>query len=140
MGRGPAHQIAVVAAMVARDGRFLMGKRSAHKTVAPGTWCTVTGHIEPGESAAQAAVREVGEETGLVVCAREEIARTDTRDRSAHIQWWWATPVDDSPARQLGPEHSELRWVTLGEMRRLDPVFVEDVEIFARLAARLAWE
>jgi 8-oxo-dGTP diphosphatase len=139
MPHNPARPIAVVAAMVARDGRFLMGKRALHKSVAPGTWCTVTGRLEPGEGAAQAVVREVREETGLVVRALVEIARTDTRDGSAHIHWWWAVPVDGAPARLLGAEHSELRWVTLAEMSALEPVFPEDVAIFARLAARLSW-
>ncbi len=32
-----------------------------------GVWCLPGGHIEPGESAAQAAVRETAEETGLSV-------------------------------------------------------------------------
>ena len=137
MAPGAAEKIAVVAAMVTRDGRFLMGKRSTHKAVAPGYWCAITGRIEPGESATAAVLRETREETGLVVRAIEEIARTDTRDGSAIIQWWWAAPVDAAPARLLGVEHSELRWVTVAEMYGLAPVFLEDVAIFARLAARL---
>jgi 8-oxo-dGTP diphosphatase len=37
------------------------------KGALPGTWSLPGGHIEPGESARDAAAREVGEETGLTV-------------------------------------------------------------------------
>lgn len=137
MGEDAGAKIAVVAALVVREGRFLVGKRSTHKAVAPGYWCPVTGRIEPGESAAAAIVREVHEETGLVVRAIEQVARTETRDGSAVIAWWWAAPLDEAPARLLGTEHTELRWVTPAELQNLEPVFPEDVAILAQLAARL---
>jgi len=35
----------------------------------------------------------------------------------------------------LNDEHSELRWVSAREMRDLQPVFVEDVELFERLTS-----
>lgn len=37
------------------------------KGALPGTWSLPGGHIEPGETARAAAVREIGEETGLAV-------------------------------------------------------------------------
>jgi len=37
------------------------------KGALPGTWSLPGGHIEPGETARDAAAREVGEETGLAV-------------------------------------------------------------------------
>jgi 8-oxo-dGTP diphosphatase len=123
----------VVAAIIERDGRFLMGKRSLRKASAPGTWCTITGRIEPGETEAEAVAREVLEETGLRVQPIERFCQADTRDGSACIHWWLTAPLDDSPARLLNDEHSELRWVSLQDMRRLEPVFLEDVEIFARV-------
>ena len=129
-------KVQVVAAILEREGKFLVGKRGAHKRSAPGFWCTITGRVEAGETEAVAVVREVLEETGLRVRPVEEIARTDTRDGSASIHWWVVGSLDDAPARLLGDEHTELRWVSVEEMRCLDPVFPEDVEIFARLVAR----
>ncbi len=126
----------VVAAVIEREGRFLVGKRSPHKTSAPGTWCAITGRIEPGETEAEAVAREVLEETGLRVQPIEKLCQSDTRDRSARIHWWSTAPLDDLPARLLNDEHSELRWVSVEDMRRLEPVFLDDVEIFARLVAR----
>jgi dATP pyrophosphohydrolase len=48
----------------ARRAEFLLIRRSAERTL-PGVWQPVTGGIERGEAAWQAAAREVSEETGL---------------------------------------------------------------------------
>jgi 8-oxo-dGTP diphosphatase len=122
-------KIDVVAAIIERDGRFLIGKRSAHKRSAPGYWCPISGRIEAGESHAEAVVREVYEETGLRVEAIEKVAECDTHDQSSVIHWWRVRPLSDAAARLANDEHSELAWVTPDEMRRLEPVFLEDVAI-----------
>jgi 8-oxo-dGTP pyrophosphatase MutT (NUDIX family) len=127
-------KIDVVAAVIEREGRFLLGKRSAHKTKAPGYWCPISGRVEPGESPAEAVVREVHEETGLAAQALEKVAECDTHDGSAVIHWWRVQVPPEAPARLANDEHSELVWVTPEEMRRLDPVFAEDVAIFERVA------
>ncbi|GBQ33467.1 NUDIX domain-containing protein [Gluconacetobacter azotocaptans] len=46
---------------------MLLGRRI--KTDEPESWCLPGGHVEAGESFAQAAVREIAEETGLTVLA-----------------------------------------------------------------------
>ena len=51
-----------VSALVWRDGRLLLVKRSDN-----GHWGLPGGFVEPGESVAEAAVREVAEETGYRV-------------------------------------------------------------------------
>lgn len=130
-------KIDVVAAVLERDGRFLLGKRSRHKT-APEYWCPISGRIEPGEAQAEAVVREVREEVGLAVRALEKVAECDTHDGHAVIHWWRVEPLDATPARLANDEHSELVWVTVAEMKRLSPVFAEDIEIFAAAALRSA--
>jgi 8-oxo-dGTP diphosphatase len=130
-------KIDVVAAILERDGRFLLGKRSPHKT-APGYWCPISGRIEPGEAQSDAVVREVREEVGLAVRALEQVAECDTHDGNAVIHWWRVEALDAAPARLANDEHTELVWVTVAEMKRLAPVFLEDVEIFAAAALRAA--
>jgi 8-oxo-dGTP diphosphatase len=130
-------KIDVVAAIIERDGRYLFGKRSLHKRSAPGYWCPISGRIEPGESQAQAVVREVYEETGLSVRALSKVAECDTHDGSALIHWWRVEPLDDAPARLANDEHSALVWVSLAEMKTLRPVFLEDVAIIEHAA--LGW-
>ena len=49
-----------------RLGRLLLQKRSMRKDVQPGRWDTsVGGHLDPGESYAEAAAREMFEELGI---------------------------------------------------------------------------
>ena len=122
----------VVSAVLERDGRFLLGKRSPHKP-AGGYWCPITGGVEAGEAQADAMVREVREETGLAVRAVAKVAECDTHDGRCVMHWWRVSSLDDAPARLANDEHTELAWVTLDEMKRLSPVFPEDVAIFERV-------
>ena len=54
-----------VGALVERDGRVLLVRRAASPKI--GFWCLPAGYVEYDEGPAAAAIREVREETGLVV-------------------------------------------------------------------------
>jgi isopentenyl-diphosphate delta-isomerase type 1 len=63
-------------------GRLYLQKRAQHKDMQPGKWDTsVGGHVQPGETAEQAARREMREELGLreqlpLVCVHEYLWRS----------------------------------------------------------------
>lgn len=75
IGRAPRHECHGNPALIHRvahvlvvsaTGDLLLQKRSAHKDIQPGRWDTsVGGHLDPGESYHEAAVREMREELGL---------------------------------------------------------------------------
>ena len=62
---GPPERRGVVAVVV-RDGRFLVIRRS-QQVVAPGAFCFPGGGIEPGETEEAALVRELREELDVLV-------------------------------------------------------------------------
>jgi 8-oxo-dGTP diphosphatase len=128
-------KVDAIVAILERDGRYLVGKRSPWKAIAPGYWCPISGRVEPGEEQADALVREVFEETGLRVRALLEVAQCDTHDGSALLHWWLAELLDDAPAQLMNDEHTELRWLTPDELRSLTPVFEEDIAILLDAAA-----
>lgn len=119
--------------IIKKDGRFLLGKRSLHKTAAPGYWCPISGKIEAGESEVEAVCREAWEEVGLRVRALSKIAEIDTRDGSGRLHWW---PVEilEGEAYLKNDEHSELGWFTTEELLNLSPSFHEDLAILRSLA------
>ena len=64
------HRVVHVLVLGAKGGLYLQ-KRSMDKDVAPGKWDTsVGGHVDPGESLQEAALREMAEELG-VTCDTE---------------------------------------------------------------------
>ncbi len=90
-----------------------------------GLWCQVTGTIEAEETAAQAALREVREETGLVpngfysadVCDQFYNAEENCVEV---VPIFVAILETDQPVR-LNRENSEYRWVTIDEAVGLVP-------------------
>ena len=64
----------VVAAVMERDGRILIGQRRGTDPH-PLKWEFPGGKVEPGESAEHALIRELGEELGVTVTVGGEITR-----------------------------------------------------------------
>lgn len=56
-----------VAAVTDRTGAVLLQLRDPGAAAEPGQWALPGGHVERGETPAEAAIRELAEETGLVV-------------------------------------------------------------------------
>lgn len=75
----------VAGCILQKDGKFLLVQEKLPK--AYGKWNLPAGHVDPGESTVDAAVREVQEETGLIVEAGKEVfsEAIPERDREFHI-------------------------------------------------------
>jgi len=106
-----------VVAVVRRDGRYLMIRRSA-SVIAPGAWCFVGGAIEPGESQEQAVVREFREEVGGTVRPLERIRQYTRPDGRLRLYWWRAQLLEQE-LHANSDEVAEIRWCRPAEIRRL---------------------
>lgn len=57
--------IRVAAGIPLRDGRILIGLRAPHRKSFANCWDVIGGHVEAGETAEAAFLRELGEEIGI---------------------------------------------------------------------------
>lgn len=85
----------------------------------PGSWETVHGHIEAGESPAEAAVRELQEETGLTAIRLYNVSRVELfyqhrPDEVALVPVFAAFVTHQTPVR-LGAEHDRFDWLPAAE-------------------------
>jgi dATP pyrophosphohydrolase len=104
---------------------ILLIRRAADRMY-PGLWQCVTGKLEPGERIADAALREVVEETGLRAADLEAFFETDL------VNWFHEASLDALLceavfAAQVRPdaevvisnEHDDHRWLTPAEAKAL---------------------
>lgn len=106
----------VVAAIVTSHVGVLIAKRNDGKP----PWTFIAGKIEPGESPADAAVREVKEETGLRIRAGGVIGRRVHPRTGRTMVYMAARPTHGTNVFVGDPEElDEVRWVTLSEADEL---------------------
>ena len=79
MAPEPKHPTVGVGAVVIRDARVLLIRRG--KEPLRGRWLVPGGAVELGETLEQAVVREIHEETGVLVVPREVLTVFDRIDR-----------------------------------------------------------
>jgi 8-oxo-dGTP pyrophosphatase MutT (NUDIX family) len=85
-------------------------------------WTFPKGKLHAGEDPAAAALREVGEETGIACRLEREAGFTRYRDakgRPKRVRYWLMEPAGHSRASVPNSEVDEVRWVTPEAARRL---------------------
>jgi mutator protein MutT len=109
--------LVVLAAVVERDGRFLVTRRLANAHLA-GVWEFPGGKCEPGETHDDCLTRELAEELGVRATVGEEIAVVDHRypDRAVRLHFRTCA-IAGEPRPLLG---QEIRWASREELRTLE--------------------
>lgn len=87
----------------------------------PGSWEAVHGHIESAERPAEAATRELLEETGLAPTRLYNLSRVESfyqhrLDEVALVPVFAAFVPPEAPVR-IGPEHDRYEWLPPAEAR-----------------------
>lgn len=101
-------RIVVVAAVIERDGRFLVARRVAGTHLA-GCWEFPGGKVQDGESHETALEREIGEELNCRVSQLRRVLRTEHpyADRTIELHFFRGE-LAGTPQPMLG---QELRWI-----------------------------
>lgn len=128
-------------AAIFRDGTVLLGERG--KGALAGMWSLPGGHVEPGERTADAALREVAEETGVAaeilgLVDLHEIVRRG--DNGGEIAWHYVIAVHYGIWRGGEPiaasDCRAARFVPLDAMGALP--LTDGAEALIQRAAKLA--
>ncbi|MBY0376831.1 NUDIX domain-containing protein [Patescibacteria group bacterium] len=116
-------QVGVKILLKNKEGKYLVVCRSAEKYPEAGAqWEIVGGRIDPGTSLFENLKREVMEETGLHI--EDEIkliAAQDILKTQKHIVRLTYIGEGDGEVK-LSDEHTDFKWVTLGEILKLEPL------------------
>ena len=106
-----------LAGLVEKNEKFLVLKRSVDKDFAPRSWEPVTGRLEEEENPKVGILREIGEETKIKA---QVVMPVDTwffcrggKEFPMVFIAFWCKHVEGEV--KLGWEHSEYKWITLGE-------------------------
>jgi NAD+ diphosphatase len=102
----PRTDPAIIVAVTSGD-RLLLGRQ---RSWPPGRWSVVAGFVEPGESLAQAVVREVAEETGVTVVAVHYVDAQPWPFPSALMLGFVAEAAPEAPDPVVGEELEAAAW------------------------------
>jgi 8-oxo-dGTP diphosphatase len=125
----------IVAALIVRSQKILLGHRSAEREFYPDVWDVFGGHVEPGEGQQQTLVRELQEELGITPTLWKYLEKisfpSDASDRVTMYLYlvtdWTGTPVN----RQL-EEHSTIDWFSLEQAVQLSLAHPDYPAVFAK--------
>ena len=123
-----------VAVLVRHAERVLLIQRANHLPLG-GYWTPVTGRLEPGETHADAAHREVREEVGLAIDLGPELHRAPTSNGLFMLTYFTATlspPTQPTPTNDP-TEVAEARWLTASDIATLEPMLPTTRAILGRL-------
>lgn len=136
--------IPAVAAVVRDDEGRVLIQRSQH-----GVWSLPAGAIEPGESPAQAAAREVYEETGLIVRAERVLGvfggpkyrvTYPNGDRVEGLVTVFECTRIAGALIDCNEETAFLRWFPVGELPELAVPYPDDVLVGTSERACFEWD
>lgn len=123
-----------VVAVVMRGNQTLVIRRGPNVPYS-GYVAPLSGRLEPGESEAEAVVREVREEVGLEVIPIRRVWECPSEGGGYDLHWWLAEYAGGELV--LNEEVSEATWIYPSDFEKLENTFADDrkfyMEVFPHL-------
>jgi 8-oxo-dGTP diphosphatase len=101
----------IVAALLRDSDRVLLCHRSAGRRWYPDVWDLPGGHVEDGETANAALVRELREELGIVIAEPAGRPMREVCADTFEMQIWLVEVWDGTPVNASADEHDAIAWV-----------------------------
>ncbi|WP_339316256.1 NUDIX domain-containing protein [Paenibacillus sp. FSL R10-2734] len=116
------HIVVCVKGIILHQGKILLVKRAANDSIGAGTWECAGGKIEFGEKLDTALMREIEEETSLIITIGKLLYATSflTDPNRQIILLTYLCTVQENKVH-LSLEHSDYHWCTKDELYRLLP-------------------
>ena len=109
--------------ILVKDGKILLLLRSGKNRWKPNRWGPPGGHIDLGEDAIQAAVRETFEETGLTVKGVDlELLIQKIKPDFGRVYFYITDKFSDRGIK-LSHEHDGFTWVDMKKIDEYDTTF-----------------
>lgn len=104
-------------------GRVLLLKRAEGEDEIAGKWCLPGGHVDPGESHKEAAIRELCEETAIDVPIEYATKMAEVNSSKAMIEYYQVN-VDHIPVIAINVrEHQDYEWVNVYDIPKYDLIY-----------------
>ena len=109
--------------LLTKDGKILLTQRAKTKKIAPMKWECTAGSIIKGETTEEGALRELKEETGLLLEKQDlHLFRKEKRDHYNDIFFAYYAIVGEEIINQMKFEDGEVinkKWVTLDQFKEM---------------------
>jgi bis(5'-nucleosidyl)-tetraphosphatase len=87
-------------------------------------WTPPKGHVDPGESEIETAMRETEEEAGFqredykVIKGFQNTMHYDVRGRPKRVEYWLAELINPDTPVILSDEHQDYKWLEIAEAQK----------------------
>lgn len=126
----------VVAAVIEKDGKILMGNKAKDVGPYPNTWRLPGGGVEEGESLEDAIRREIKEETDLDAISLEKIGVQEDDEPNKNGEMTHYTfhlfKAETEGQEAITEEFPDLIWVSKEELGKV-PLARPSIELFKKL-------
>ncbi len=133
----------VVAALIIRSQKILLGLRSASRAFYPNVWDVFGGHMEQGEQQHETLIRELQEELGIIptqwmyleTLTLSPLAPRNEPSDPLRLHLYLVTDWAGTPINRQLDEHSAIGWFSLAQAKGLPLAHPTYPTLFARYLA-----